>query len=146
MKISSAAVLAIVCIPSSVAFVTTSNQKSRSAVPANLQLNLQKDDDENGGISSVKGKISWAGPAMTTVAGLTLASQMAGASMAPPTVAATGTTPIIREGKYIQQHIHTHTHTHTNISKVILCDIINILTGVSFFFVIFFCTFYDYIK
>ena len=111
MKISSAAVLAIVCIPSSAAFVTTSNQKSRSVVPANLQLNLQKDDDENGYISSVKGKISWAGPAMTTVAGLTLASQMAGAAMAPPTVA-TGTTPIIREGKYIQYHTHTHTNTH----------------------------------
>lgn len=138
MKISSAAVLAIVCIPSSAAFVTTSNQKSRSVVPANLQLNLQKDDDENGYISSVKGKISWAGPAMTTVAGLTLASQMAGASMAPPTVA-TGTTPIIREGKYIQYHTHTHT------SKV-KCDTIVVLTSASLLFNTFFFTFHDYVE
>ena len=84
MKISSAAVLAISCIPSTVAFVTF----GQNSINANTQLNLQKED----------GKNSWVGPALTGLAGLTLASQMAVASMDPSVVV--DTTPIVlREGK-----------------------------------------------
>ena len=84
MKISSAAVLAISCIPSTVAFVTF----GQNSINANTQLNLQKED----------GKNSWVGPALTGLAGLTLASQMAVASMPPTEI---DVTPIVvREGKY----------------------------------------------
>lgn len=57
MKIYGATVLAISCIPSTVAFVTNSHKS------VNTELNLQK-------------KIV-VGPAVTGLAGLTLASQMA---------------------------------------------------------------------
>jgi len=106
MKISSAAVFAI-CIPSSVAFMGISNRKSNTG-PSNSYLSLQKVNEDR--------EISWVGPAMTTLAGLTLASQVAGASMAPVTIADV-TTSIILEDSMQQINIaRTETSPVTTIT------------------------------
>ena len=81
MKIFGAAVVVVSCMPYSAAFIgpqVTHRQVSK--------VNLQSDGDSP----------SWVGPAATVVAGLTVASQMAGASIdvVPPTTAA-----IVRNGE-----------------------------------------------
>lgn len=72
MKIYRVSILAIFCIPSTVAFVVT-DQK-----PVKTQLYLKSKDGNN---------FDWdhmVGPAMTGLAGLTLASNMAVAATADP--------------------------------------------------------------
>jgi hypothetical protein len=107
MKVSGAAILALSCIPSTVAFVTTSHKSSTS------QLNLKADN-----------KNDWFGPTVTAVAGLTLASQMAVASVvADPTAIQQDTSfaPIIRQGKRhlklkaVPSNFLSHTQTPTEI-------------------------------
>jgi hypothetical protein len=106
MKVTGAAILALSCIPSTVAFVTTSHKSSTS------QLNLKADN-----------KNDWFGPTVTAVAGLTLASQMAVASVvADPTVIQQDASfaPIIRQGKTFEMKSRTlklllHTQTPTEI-------------------------------
>ena len=92
MKILSAAVLAISCIPSSVAFVSN-NQKS-----IKTQLNLNDED---------RSENSWdhmVGPAVTGLAGLSVASHIAvAATFDPASVEAmspeTSTAPtVLRQG------------------------------------------------
>lgn len=74
MKFHSAAVLAI-CIPSSAAFVISPN---RNNAVVSSHLNLFKDDGSDS-------KKNWLlGPFITTAAGLTLASQVAGATIVLP--------------------------------------------------------------
>jgi hypothetical protein len=98
MKISSVAVLAISCMPSTVAFVANT-QKSVTTT----QLNLKDKDGNNE---------SWGrmvGPVMTGLAGLTLASHMAvAATLDPSSVLSMSSeidaTPIVlREGTLQQQ-------------------------------------------
>ena len=91
MKIFSGAVLAISCIPSSVAFVANTQRSVKT------QLNLKAENENNG---------SWnhaVGPALAGLAGLTLASQMAVAAPLDPSVAEIGSTPIVVQGGMSQK-------------------------------------------
>lgn len=95
MKIYGAAVLAISCIPSTVAFVGNTHKS------VNTQLSLQKENGNNDSWNDI------IGPAVTVLAGLTLASQMAVAANADPSMVTAAssfdsTTPIV-EAKKIRQ-------------------------------------------
>ena len=85
MKVSASAVLALSLLPSTGAFVST--VKTTSAPSVSSQLNLQAD--------------KWAGPAATAIAGLTLASQMAGAAPVPAVDAVNNLPPMIQQGRKI---------------------------------------------
>jgi hypothetical protein len=85
MKISGAAVLAMAYLPSTGAFVSTFNKKP---IGTTTELNLQVD------------KQTWVGPTVAALAGMTLASQVAGAApldAAAPMVDSVA--PIVRQGK-----------------------------------------------
>jgi hypothetical protein len=88
MKISNAAVVALTCISSSRAFVSTSSHIQKP-IGTTTELNLQVD------------KHAWIGPTTTLVVGLTLVSQVAGAApvetaslLEPPIV------PFMQQGKH----------------------------------------------
>ena len=85
MKVSASAVLALSLLPSTGAFVST--VKTTSAPSVSSQLNLQAD--------------KWAGPAATAIAGLTLASQMAGAAPVQSVDAVNNVPPMIQQGRKI---------------------------------------------
>ncbi|KAL3918757.1 MAG: hypothetical protein SGARI_007379, partial [Bacillariaceae sp.] len=82
MKVSASAVLALSLLPSTGAFVSTA-KKSASV----SELNLHAD------------KNAWVGPTATAVAGLTLVSQMAGATPVQAVDAATMIPPMITQGR-----------------------------------------------
>ena len=91
MKIYGAAVLAISCIPSTVAFVGNTHK----SVNTGTQLSLQKENGNNDSWNNI------IGPAVTGLAGLTLASQMAVAANVDPSMVTAAssfdaTTPIVR--------------------------------------------------
>ena len=82
MKVSASAVLALALLPSAGAFVSHSKT---SASPCQLSLHTDKS--------------AWLGPAATAAAGLTLASQIAGATPVPTMDAVAVVPPMIQQGR-----------------------------------------------